>query len=110
MSHTPGDWFVSGVRLTSAPKIGPDTRLLTVGPEGDGLALVFFDMKTGRGHVDARLIAAAPDMLEAHEENVRILGFLVNELQGRIEGGKLAALAGCLDRARAALAKAQPAP
>jgi hypothetical protein len=45
-----------------------------------------------------RMEVAAPLMLKAHEENARILRFLVNELQGRIEGGKLAALAHCLDR------------
>lgn len=39
-----------------------------------------------------------------HAENARILGFLVNELQGRIDGGKLAALSLCLDRSNAAIA------
>lgn len=66
--HTKGPWQVSGTRLTSAPAIGKDTRLLQVGPDGDTLALVFFDMKTARGQLDARLIAAAPDLLEALEE------------------------------------------
>lgn len=61
--HTPGPWQVSGVRATRAPEIGSQTRLLNVGPEGDYLAMVFFDMQTGRGQADARLIAAAPDML-----------------------------------------------
>ena len=55
---------------------------------------------------NARLIAAAPDMLDGHTENARVLRYLVNELQGRIEGGKLAALHGCLDRSDAAIAKA----
>ena len=46
------------------------------------------------------------DMLSDHMENARILEFLCNELQGRIEGGKLQALFGCLERSRAAIAKA----
>ncbi|GLQ36709.1 hypothetical protein GCM10007908_03290 [Rhizobium albus] len=36
-----------------------------VGPDDDAVAAVFFDMETGRGLKDARLIAAAPEMLEA---------------------------------------------
>ena len=61
--HTLGPWAVSGVRLTSFPRIGRDCRLLQVGPDGDRLALVFFDMQTGRGQADARLIAGAPELL-----------------------------------------------
>jgi len=60
--HTPGPWQVSGTRHSGDLKIGRDTRLHAVGPDGDALAMVFFDMKTGRGFADARLIAAAPDM------------------------------------------------
>lgn len=65
MSWTPGPWSVSAVRLTSPPRIGSDTRLLSVGPESDRLALVFFDMATARGQADAHLIAAAPELYEA---------------------------------------------
>lgn len=50
---------------------------------------------------------AAPDLLEAHEENARILGFLVNELQGLIPAGKLAALDKCYARSVEAIAKAK---
>jgi hypothetical protein len=67
VAHTPGRWQVSGVRLTYAPRIGRDTRLLQVGPDGDVLALVYFDMRTARGQADARLIAAAPQLLEVAE-------------------------------------------
>lgn len=56
---TPGPWQLSGIRHTSAPALGRDTRLLQVGPDGDGLAMVFFDMQTGKGHPDARFIALA---------------------------------------------------
>ena len=48
-------------------------------------------------------LAEAARLREAHAENARLLGLLVNDLQGRIEGGKLAALAQCWERA--ALAK-----
>ena len=41
---------------------------------------------------------------EAHAENARVLGYLVNELQGRVEAGKLGALALCRGRSCAALA------
>jgi hypothetical protein len=37
-----------------------------VGPDGDPVTATFFDMKTGRGHKDAALIALAPQMAEAH--------------------------------------------
>jgi hypothetical protein len=57
-----------------------------------------------------RMEVAAPKMLAAHEENARILGFLVNELQGRVDGGKLIALAQCLARSRAAIEAATGEP
>ena len=65
--HTPGPWQVAGVRHSGDLKIGRDTRLHMVGPDGDYLAAVFFDMRTGRGLKDAHLIAAAPELLEALE-------------------------------------------
>jgi len=40
---------------------------------------------------------------EAHEENARILGYLENEMQGRVEAGKVGALSKCAARSRAAL-------
>ena len=46
------------------------------------------------------------DMLLDHIENERILSFFCNELQGRVEAGKLEALFGCLNRSRAAIARA----
>lgn len=63
--HTPGPWQVCGTRHTGDLKIGRDARLHMVGPDGDAVAAVFFDMKTGRGFRDARLIAAAPELLQA---------------------------------------------
>lgn len=49
----------------------------------------------------------ASDLLANHEENARILGYLVNELEGIVEAGKLGALALCLDRSQRAIAKAK---
>ena len=72
-AHTPGPWTVSCMRLTIAPALGRDTRLLEVGPSEERLALVYFDMKTGLGLADARLIAAAPDLLEGGTEQTAIL-------------------------------------
>lgn len=59
---TPGPWQVAGTRHSGDLKIGQDTRLLMVGPDDDAVSVVFFDMKTGRGHNDARLIAMTPDL------------------------------------------------
>lgn len=63
--HTPGPWYVSGIRVSQPPRIGRDTRIINIGSDDDGtyLAMVFFDMETGRGQADARLIAAAPELL-----------------------------------------------
>lgn len=59
---TPGPWQVSGVRHKGDLKIGNQTRLIMVGPDCDYVAGVFFDMQTGRGHTDAKLLAAAPEV------------------------------------------------
>lgn len=59
-SATPGPWQASGVRHKGDLKIGNQTRLIMVGPDCDCVAGVFFDMQTGRGHTDAKLLAAAP--------------------------------------------------
>lgn len=59
---TPGPWAVEGARHSGELKIGPNTRLHFVGPDGDAVAAVFFDMKTGQGLPDAKLIAMAPDL------------------------------------------------
>lgn len=51
---------------------------------------------------------AAPDLAElvgAHRENARVLSNLHNDLQGRADAVKLAALFDCLVRSTAALAK-----
>jgi len=62
---TKGNWQVEGARHSGDLKIGPGTRLHMVGPDGDAVAAVFFDMKTGRGLPDAHLMSAAPDLADA---------------------------------------------
>jgi hypothetical protein len=61
--------------MMSAPAIGKNARLLSVGPDGDTLALVFFNMETGQGHKDAQLIAAAPELLRALKMAAESAGF-----------------------------------
>ena len=50
----------------------------------------------------ADALTALIEAREAHTENARILGYLVNELQGRVEAGKLAAVVACWNRSKAA--------
>ena len=50
----------------------------------------------------AEAITALIEAREAHTENARILGYLVNELQGRVEAGKFAAVVACWTRSKAA--------
>ena len=59
---TPGPHQVSGGRHRGNLMIGPGTQLHMVGPDGDAVAAVFYDVKTGRGFKDAHLYAAAPDL------------------------------------------------
>lgn len=67
MAHTPGPWQVSGIRERMAGE-----QWLTVGPDNYKIAYVIYSDKTPADHVqshaDARLIAAAPDMLAALED------------------------------------------
>ena len=70
MKSTKISWQVSGVRHKGDLRIGPNTRLHMVGPDEDAVCAVFYDMQTGRGWKEAKLISAAPEMLEAlHEAN-----------------------------------------
>ena len=59
--HTPGPWHVSGGRNR------PDIYGHMVGPDKFGIACVAYSDRTDADHIaslaDARLIAAAPDML-----------------------------------------------
>jgi hypothetical protein len=93
---TAGPWQVNGVRHSGDLKIGRDTRLHMVGPDGDAVAAVFFDMNTGRGLPDARLIAAAPELYGQLIFAVKLLDALPG-FRGTAQ----------IDRMHAALAKAR---
>lgn len=66
LKHTPGPWQVSGGRSRQ------DAYGHTVGPDGFGIACVFYCDRTTADHIaslaDARLMAAAPELLEALKE------------------------------------------
>jgi hypothetical protein len=95
-AHTPGPWQVSGVRYKW--RDAHSDRLLDshqVGPDGNGIALVPYDPNSHReAMADARLIAAAPDLLAV------VRGLLAWEDQDDI------ALDPVMEAARAAIAKA----
>ena len=93
--HTPGPW---DVRKSSNPKNGTAWRDIVslggdFGPSYVGEAL----------DVDARLIAAAPDLLAALEE---IMGFSPSFIDGRTHYVKITPSAKSIRQARAAIAKA----
>jgi hypothetical protein len=107
---------MSGTAATPGPwRFDHDWRRIPsiIGADGNQVASIEKDFtKDGwvkdlpEREANALLIASCPDMLAAHVENARILRFLVSELQGRIESGKLAALHGCLERSDAAISAA----
>jgi hypothetical protein len=117
--HTALPWQLSGTRLTTAPTIGKDTRLLQIGPDGDVLALVFFDMKTGRGFADAKLIVAAVNerpmllsRIRELEEAIKALMdagtyLLAVQANKKLVGAANNKFMAALDIARAALQPAQ---
>jgi hypothetical protein len=63
---TPGPWFVSGVRFRmNGGEWHNVSRYDEAKKQDEHIACVGFDPRTGLGLADARLIAAAPDMLAA---------------------------------------------
>lgn len=83
--HTPGPWFVSGVRTKMDGQRW--LRVLQETPERE-LAFIPYDDRTDAMHIEAtasaRLIAAAPDLLAA-------LKYLVTHCKGldRFEGNPI---------------------
>lgn len=64
--HTPGPWMVGGVRgKVERQSVHSIIRYDETKKRDEEIACVWFDDKTGLGLSDARLIAAAPDLLEA---------------------------------------------
>ncbi len=91
MKHTPGPWRISDARSTKVVLID-DAKGQAVGE------LVWADV---RNPADARLIAAAPDLLEALEKTESALARCIGPHKSE-EGDRHPALA----QARAAIAKA----
>lgn len=102
--HSPGPWEIGTLSLEElaivSAKAGGEERLVVwTGPNEDGKSRIACTLGNSiTALANARLIAVAPDLLEAHTENARILRLLWSELQGRVDAGKLAALDACLQR------------
>ncbi|CAM5769718.1 hypothetical protein [Bosea minatitlanensis] len=65
-ASTKGPWFVSGVRFRmNGGEWHSVNRYDEAKKQDQNIACVGFDPRTGDGLADARLIAAAPDLLEA---------------------------------------------
>ena len=65
VKHTLGPWMVSGVRVKLDRQ--PTHAIIRYDAEkkrDENICNVWYDEKTGMGFADARLISAAPDMLE----------------------------------------------
>jgi hypothetical protein len=66
MGHTKGPWFVSGVRFRmNGGNWHSVNRYDEATKSDDNICCVGYDPRTGVGLADARLIAAAPDLLAA---------------------------------------------
>jgi hypothetical protein len=64
--RTPPPWFVAGVRgRINRHEYVSICRYDEAKKQDENIAIVWYDPKTGLGQDDARLIAAAPRMLEA---------------------------------------------
>ena len=77
MNYTPGPWEVSNMHLNEAA--GGVECLEVYAPNGkhaSWVALVMEEPATGRkaeGEANARLIAAAPELLEALKDGIRLI-------------------------------------
>ena len=98
--HTPGPWkigFRNGDGKTNGAYItreGGTSGVIVRGGGGNGV----------RKEADARLIAAAPELLVA----CRMLAEVADQFQaGRRDGGTMGLISSAMDQARAAIAKAE---
>lgn len=99
--HTPGPWRVNDH--------DHDEQCLYIESESDAIATVFTD-NSKSAHQNARLIAAAPDLLEALTAYVRAQGRMLDKWadgDDAVKTGLWRELHACEETARAALAKAQ---
>lgn len=114
--HTPGPWFVG-----SASEFGVHNPNLIQRQDGDSIAQVYGmpmharideverDPRWAEGLANARLIAAAPDLLAALEASVMDLEFAV-ALAGNVNELRANAISIRLASVRAAITKATGEP
>ena len=73
---TKGPWSLSGVRTSAPLTVGQSHRFQHITANGENICAVYFEMQTGLGFNDARLIAMAPDLaarvIELEAENKRL--------------------------------------
>ncbi|MEN6303177.1 MAG: hypothetical protein ABFD96_10665 [Armatimonadia bacterium] len=76
--HTPSPWFVGGVRqkIDGQQALGV-FRYDEEAKRDLNIASVWYDPKDGAGTLDARLIAAAPELLEAAHELFAFVAIMV---------------------------------
>jgi hypothetical protein len=77
---TKGPWSLSGVRTSAPLTVGPDHRFQHISANGDDVCAVYFEMKTGLGFNDGRLIALAPTLAARVIELEATLQSLVDEV------------------------------
>lgn len=83
--HTPGPWRVAGKRTGYIH--GPDVQVCIVGNYRDTELLPF---NKERWDADARLIAAAPDLLAALKDTLRLLTQAAGEDFNGVENARAA--------------------
>lgn len=105
-AHTPGPWSIKDGMIVAPPDDPTEYYEEQIGVVYRTEAWTSGEPIETEDQANAALIAAAPDLLAEHVENARILGFLWDELQGRVEAGKLAAIGNCLRRCTDVIAKA----
>ena len=105
--HTPGPWRLEWWEYKGRPE-----PVLTVRTDADAVAQVMGLWRDGADDSDerqanARLIAAAPDLLAALEESERVIRWAAQEAAGRVDKEKVGGWLYHADQARAAIRKAK---
>lgn len=83
-------WQMSGSRSRRPITLGRDTSTHSIGPDGDAVAIVFHNDKTGLGFIDGKLIEAAVNALPAliaKAERVDAMTEVVRAVEEVAKGG-----------------------
>lgn len=124
--HTPGPWRINGVSLNSGSiMVGNDKLRLVIADVHNGASIgdmISAAMKRGGGKLDpgdahtqfanARLIAAAPDLLEAAHDNLAALECIRNYLTkhaSKLPPFTMATVDKRIEATRAAIARTEAA-